>query len=67
MSELPDNTTYGTMPMVDCPHCGKEFQWDDYYDVKAGDERDCPKCERTIHVESADVAIEVILSTKPQP
>lgn len=53
--------------MVECPHCGREFQWDDYYDVKRGDDHECPKCERMIHVVEAEPVIEITLSTEPQP
>lgn len=37
-------------PMVTCPHCGVESQWDDYYNLKAGDHRECDKCGEQIHI-----------------
>lgn len=47
------STTHNDMPMCECPRCGHKWQQDDWYDVKAGDDWDCPKCEATLIV--ADV------------
>jgi uncharacterized protein (UPF0212 family) len=58
--------TLSDLPMATCPHCGEEFQWDDYYDVRAGSERECPRCERTIHVLSVDTTITARLGTEPE-
>lgn len=49
--------------MCDYPHCGKTFQKDDYYEVEDGDEWECPKCEKPIHVVSVDHITNVRLST----
>lgn len=43
------------LPMVVCPVCGKESQWDDYYDARVGTTRDCPKCEALIEVVEIDI------------
>lgn len=44
------NTTGADMPVLDCPGCGKEWAWDDYYTVDVGSEHDCPHCDKTIEV-----------------
>jgi len=31
-----DTTLFAEFPIVCCPHCGKEQQWDDYYELRAG-------------------------------
>jgi len=41
-------------PMIECPHCGKETQIDDYYDYKSGDTFECPECEKEIYVAEID-------------
>ena len=51
--------TWNNMPMVDCPHCRKEFQWDDYYDIKPGDTKECLYCEKVIHV----IVVDTVTST----
>jgi len=40
--------------MIECPHCGKETQIDDYYDYKSGDTFECPECEKEIYVAEID-------------
>ena len=60
------NIIYSGFPMATCPHCEAEFQWDDYYDLAAGSEHDCPKCERTIYVLDTDIEITARLSTEPE-
>jgi hypothetical protein len=42
------------MPMVTCPTCEQEFQWDDYYDVTKGHTRDCPHCTNECEVIEVD-------------
>ena len=59
----PDRT-FCDIPMLQCPHCGQEFQWDDYYDVDVGSKIDCPKCERVIYVDTVDHRIHVTLTTE---
>lgn len=61
-----DDYEYCDMPMVRCPHCRMEFQWDDHYDIDAGHTRDCPKCEKVIHVLRVDTTINVILAKDPE-
>lgn len=56
-------TTYNNMPMADCPHCGKEQQLDDYYDLDVGDSRECIHCEKEMHVVSRDTTISIEFST----
>ena len=58
-------SNWSTMPMVTCPHCGKEFQLHDYWDYEVDDTFDCYMCEREIHIISKNVAIEVELSIAP--
>lgn len=60
-----DRTLIAEFPMVCCPHCGKEQQWDDCYDLHAGSSRDCQHCEKEIHVLSTDTVIYARLSTVP--
>ncbi len=57
-------TDNNSMPMVVCPHCEKEFQWDDYYELAVGDSRECPKCEKEIHVTYVDHCIFATLGTE---
>ena len=59
-------TRSNTMPMATCPHCNQEFQWHDYYDVNNGDDRECPKCERAIHVVAKECVMYLDLSTAPE-
>lgn len=59
------NEVFASFPMVECPHCGKTFQWDDYYDLANDDEHDCPHCEKTIYVSCVDTQITATLSTEP--
>jgi hypothetical protein len=44
------STTDGYLPMATCPACKKEWQWDDYYDVRVGSDRECPNCGVTVEV-----------------
>lgn len=53
------------MPMAKCPHCRQEFQWDDYYELSAGDTHECPNCEKAIHVLSVNHVMMVDLGTEP--
>jgi len=55
------NRTYCSMPMVECPSCGKEWQWDDYYDVEVNEERECPHCGKGCKIVSVDTSIIVEL------
>ena len=56
--------TFCDMPIAECPHCGKQWQWDDYYDVSETSERDCPNCGKTCFVETVEHRIEVTLTTR---
>ena len=58
------NTVWCDLPICKCPHCGNQFQWQDYYDLKAGSTTECPVCEKTIHVLCMDHTINVELSTE---
>ena len=53
--------TYNDMPMLTCPYCDKEFQYDDYCDTERGDEIDCPHCEKVMVVDTLDFTINVQL------
>lgn len=54
------------MPMVRCPHCSHEFQWDDYYDIEVGRSKICGKCEKTIYVAEVYTAMHVRLSRESE-
>ena len=58
--------SWGTFPVVECPHCGQEFQVDDYYNLDTGDSFDCSKCEKEIHIWQMETVVEVDLRTKPE-
>ena len=53
------------MPMAKCPHCGKESQLDDWYDFSGGEERECPKCGKTMYVLDVEPVMYVRLGTEP--
>ena len=57
-------TTLNDIPSAECPHCGVAFQWDDYYEMEAGDTRECPQCEKVIYVTGVDTIIQATLSTE---
>ena len=57
------STTWNDMPIADYPHCGKEQQLDDYYDLDVGDARECQFCEKEMHIVGRDTTISVELST----
>jgi len=57
--------TYGYMPMMECPACNKDWQWDDYYDVQEGTERECPNCGADVVVEWAEPLLHVCIKVKP--
>ena len=44
-------------PMITCPHCGQEFQVDDYYDLSRGDSFGCGKCEKEIFIWATDTTL----------
>ena len=52
------------LPMVTCPYCTTEFQKDEYFNVTAGDEWECPHCERTIYIEFVDHITQVTITTE---
>ena len=54
------------LPMITCPHCGKEFQVDDYYDLSAGDSITCGKCEKNIYIHATDTTLSIDIHTKPE-
>jgi len=56
--------TTGDMPIVQCPSCFKEWQWDDYYDVHIGSERECPHCECTVIVTCVDTVVRASIEVK---
>ena len=55
---------WSNIPMVTCPHCGEEFQLDDYYNLSCGDTFDCNKCEKEIHILEMVTVVEVCLGTE---
>ena len=56
-------TTWNDLPMGECPHCGHEWQIDDYYDLDNGDTLECPKCEKEIHLDAKDTTVSFRFST----
>ena len=58
--------TWVNLPIIKCPHCEKEYQMDDYYDLSAGDERYCPHCEKTIYILAVDVITTALIDSKPE-
>ncbi len=56
-------TTWNDLPIAECPHCGKEQQLDDYYDLDVGDSRECQYCDKEMHIVRRDTTINVELST----
>lgn len=52
------------MPIVECPNCEQEFQWDDYYDVSAGNSRECQHCGSELEVLSVDITVECRIGIK---
>ena len=60
---MTKHTLIAQLPMVCCPHCGEEQQWDDYYDLYAGCSQDCQHCGKEIHVLSIDTVIYARVST----
>lgn len=56
-------TTYNDMPIANCPHCEKEQQLDDYYDLDVGDSRECVHCGKEMHIVSRDTTFLIELST----
>lgn len=58
-------TSPNDMPTAECPHCHKEFHWDDYWSLEIGDQSECPFCNQTIYVTQIDHAIITTLSTNP--
>ena len=59
-------TTLNDGPLVECPHCGKAFWWDDYKDIKIGDIRQCFRCRKIVHVLFANVTINATLGTSSE-
>lgn len=60
------DVVYCDLPMYTCPHCKRESQLDDYYDIAVGKKFDCSKCEQEIHVVGVDTTINVVLATTPE-
>ena len=47
-----------TVPMLECLHCGCEWQEDDYYDGCVDDIITCPHCERGMRIEAVETILE---------
>lgn len=56
--------TSGYMPCMECPGCCRPWQWDDYYDVHAGSERECPHCGVLVIVDTVDHVVHATLEVK---
>jgi len=59
-------TSANAMPMATCPHCESVVQFDDWYDFRGGESRECPNCEKTIHVLDVERVMYVRLGTEPE-
>jgi DNA-directed RNA polymerase subunit RPC12/RpoP len=57
--------TWCDMPMAQCPHCGHEWQVEEYYELEQGDTIECPKCDNEIFVSAKDTTIQLRLATHP--
>lgn len=56
------------LPMVTCPACKRESQWDDYYDIGVGSSRECQHCEAEIVVTAVDVCTYIsVIVARPVP
>ena len=44
--------------MLECLHCGREWQYDDYYDGCVDDIITCPHCERGMRIEAVETILE---------
>lgn len=58
------NAEWCDLPMCTCPHCGKEWQEDEYWRIEIGDTIECPHCEETMYVVGLDTTVTVTLSTE---
>ena len=58
-------TNVVSLPIVLCPHCDKEQQWDDCHALCEGSVRACHHCEKDIHVLDTETVIYARVSTKP--
>ncbi|HEB32969.1 MAG TPA: hypothetical protein ENI15_19160 [Spirochaetes bacterium] len=54
-------------PMIVCPHCLKEFQMDDYYDLSAGSTFYCGACDKEIHVWAVDTTLSGDIQAEAEP
>jgi uncharacterized Zn-finger protein len=62
---MSNETHANSMPVAVCPHCGKEFHWDDYYELKGdNEEHECPHCEQTIYCTDVEAVMYATLSTE---
>lgn len=59
-------TSANEMPTAECQHCEKITEFDDWYDFKSGDSKECPNCGKTIHVLDVDAVMYVRLGTEPE-
>lgn len=64
LNDTRPDTTICEVPMLQCPHCGREFQWGAYDDGSVADEIACPRCERVIYVVDEVTRIFVTLTTE---
>lgn len=52
-------------------HVGQKVHYqpshfDDWYDFKGGESRECPKCEKTMHVLDIEAVMYVRLGSEPE-
>jgi NAD-dependent SIR2 family protein deacetylase len=59
-------STHSYAPMVTCPHCGHEFQQDDYYEMHEGSELECRKCETPLCVYETETIMHWTIVTKAE-
>lgn len=57
-------TTTTELPEVKCPNCGALFHEDDYYNIEAGMELECPACKWGIQVLDVNPTITIRVGTE---
>lgn len=58
--------SWQTLPMVTCPHCGRQIQVNDYYDLSSGDSFTCAKCEKEIFIWGRDTVVSIDVHIAPE-
>lgn len=59
-------STWNDMPLAECPHCGAQWQADDWYDLDVDDTINCPKCDKDIIIVAKECTM-MLEFDKPEP